>query len=176
MSKKQDVSNEKVVSSKDFSKLEESLKKKTTILLIHAVWCGHCMHFKPEWAKLTASLTGIKFMSIESSVLEQLKTKNPSLFKYVTETSTSKGIYFPKLIIFKNGKKIEYQGNRDVATLTAYLEKLKPKTKTTTKKNSIIAAPIKHKKIGEEVIMQPSVIQTNIPALIDKMVAKLLNM
>jgi len=99
----------KVLTHKDFGKLEEKIKSKNTILLIHATWCMHCKIFKPKWNEFGKKITSdkdikksdIQVFEIESENLNKLAKSHPSVFNYIAKTAKSPDVYFPKVIVFK---------------------------------------------------------------------------
>ena len=85
-------------------KLYES--KKPTICLIHAVWCGHCVAFKPEWNKIKKSKYNTA--DIESSEIDDFKTT-----KIAKKILPKDGqLYFPMIIVILCGKIYTYNGKR----------------------------------------------------------------
>lgn len=127
----------KIVRDKDLNKLYDLVTKKTTFLLLHATWCLHCQMFIPVWGRVVEQASRdkitdhIQFISIESAQLEKLESKNPSLYDYLTKTSKSNSVYFPKLMIFKKaGERIQksaYENGRDEQSLLKYIVSKLPK-------------------------------------------------
>jgi len=71
------------------------------ITLYHAVWCGHCVNFQPEWEKLK-QLAKEKNIKTESYEAEQDK-----------DVMQKDGIRaFPTIMLQINDDKIEYVGER----------------------------------------------------------------
>jgi thiol-disulfide isomerase/thioredoxin len=97
-----------VVTTKDIASLKDKIRSKNTVLLIHATWCGHCQIFKPEWEKLVSGNSKnkkIQLLSIESEVFQKLREKDPKLADYLSKTTSSPQLYFPKIMIFSKGDK-----------------------------------------------------------------------
>lgn len=95
------------------------------ILLVHAVWCGHCQHFMPDFHKIAnrakqsnLPIVFAKFESDESSqeAIKRFNEKHPKF--------SVKG--FPTLLIFKHGDCIsQYNGSRDPDSLFNFVRSLR---------------------------------------------------
>jgi len=76
----------------------------------YATWCGHCQHLAPIWEELANNISSLK-----SEVL---------IAKYEASEILPKGITvegFPTIILFKNGKQIPYEGNREINDFKDFL-------------------------------------------------------
>merc|ERR1712189_59921 len=83
-----------------------------TFVKFFAPWCGHCRSLAPTWDLLSTKFAGkVKIAEVDC-------TQNQSLCKRYRIDG------YPTLILFKDGKPIhEYQGGRDIKTLTNFIEK-----------------------------------------------------
>jgi thiol-disulfide isomerase/thioredoxin len=125
----------------NLKKLDKLLFKENTILLNHATWCGHCQMFRPEWDTFKTRVgKKVNVVEIESSALESLRN-TPRLYKKAVAKDGV--VYFPMLMVFventgKASSKRMYEGNRDAASLEAYVTKnikSSPKVKEQKKKS-----------------------------------------
>lgn len=112
-------------------KLDKLVTTKTTIILIHALWCGHCREFVPnQWAEFKKTCgKSIHVVELESSVLEALKSHKELAKKILPK---GQGIYFPMMIVFtskgeKRVKKIVPPGTRQPEDIKAFIQKLSSK-------------------------------------------------
>merc|ERR1712189_159752 len=83
-----------------------------TFVKFFAPWCGHCRSLAPTWDLLSTKFAGkVKIAEVDC-------TQSQSLCKRYRIDG------YPTLILFKDGKPIhEYQGGRDIKTLTNFIEK-----------------------------------------------------
>lgn len=113
----------KSITIEDIPTLRERLSAKTTVLLLHANWCGHCQLLKPIWTKaITTALNTqgvdehVNFMDMEENVLSEINNRDQDLFAYVASSAKSKDVYFPKIMIFTKTKtgtrRSAYEGSR----------------------------------------------------------------
>ena len=123
------------VAPSHFDGLEKMIRGKNTIVLIHAKWCGHCIHFQPTWAKFATAVakselaTHVQLLSIESDVLTELRNTKKATYNYILTGSTKHepdSLYFPKLMVFNKALKktsaSEYTAGRSLAELKQYVE------------------------------------------------------
>jgi len=81
----------------------------TWMIEFYAPWCGHCKNLAPTWGKLGTELksTSIKVAKVDC-------TTN-------AETCQSLGVGgYPTIKIFKDGKPNDYNGGRDLESLTQF--------------------------------------------------------
>jgi len=98
------------------TKLTETMKnkpkRKFTIKLFYADWCGHCKNFKPIWNELKNKYSNnITFIEIDCS------TESPQI-EYV------KG--YPTVSVYKNYNEYvgNYKGMKDKISFEAFIKKL----------------------------------------------------
>ena len=84
---------------------------KDVFVKFYAPWCGHCVRMQPAWEALSEANTGAVIAEIDVTLNEDVAEKNQV-----------EG--FPTIKLFtkadKSGK--EYNGGRDVASLTAFVK------------------------------------------------------
>lgn len=171
------------VQVKDFVKLKSLLLSKSSIVLIYYKECLHCKYFKPVWKSFTESTKSVQFFAIEYEVLQDLEKTDKQLFYYVTLTSPKNmDLYFPKLVVFKKGKssvtRQEYKGEKNVATLTAYVNKNLLKLHESDKQEVSISFPrggqsVEKRNLNEQIM---GVSRKHLPSLVDKLIAKYLGL
>jgi thiol-disulfide isomerase/thioredoxin len=83
---------------------------KPFMLLIHQEWCGHCVHFMPDYLKLSNMTNRFNFFKLNGDLLN----KNTALSNQLKVEG------YPT-ILFGNEKGLiveEYNGNRDIVSLS----------------------------------------------------------
>ena len=90
--------------------IEQENYSNDNIVLYYADWCGHCKQFMPEWENAANQLgSKIRFTKI-NCVNDKKRCENESI----------KG--FPTVILYRNGKKMEFNGERTVDGLKKFIE------------------------------------------------------
>jgi protein disulfide-isomerase-like protein len=85
-----------------------ALENKPKLVLFKAEWCGHCRNFKPTWEAMKNSLTNIDFKTYDADNDESVMSKY--------------GIQgFPTIVLEKNDKVIEYNGERSVDNIIQFV-------------------------------------------------------
>jgi thiol-disulfide isomerase/thioredoxin len=80
------------------------------ILEIYSPTCPHCIEFAPKYETLSEIYAGkIKFIKIDGS--------NPSNYRNLTSV-----FGFPTMMIYDDGKLFEYKGEREVESITFFIE------------------------------------------------------
>jgi len=137
------LSFENDVSDSDISKVDSLLGgTKTTVLLNHANYCGHCHAMRGEF-ELFKQKTNANIVEIESSSLGSFQRK-PSIYKKI---KSDEGIYFPMIIIYvaradKKPLKKLYKGPRTAEGLHSFIKESEDKLKAKAKPK---AKPLKKK-------------------------------
>ncbi|VDN04299.1 unnamed protein product [Thelazia callipaeda] len=80
------------------------------LVKFYASWCGHCKKLAPEYEKAAQQLkgNGIVLAEVDSIVEHNLSSEHD-----ITG--------YPKLIIFRNKRKFDYNGPRDAAGIVSYM-------------------------------------------------------
>ena len=82
------------------------------LVLYYAPWCGHCKKFLPEWKRLEAKgIPGVTLTAV-NAVEEKAKAQEAGVKGY------------PTIILYKNGKKNVYSGNRTVEAIESWVKGL----------------------------------------------------
>lgn len=108
----------------DKTNFEENIKSGVVFVKFFAPWCGHCKSLAPTWEELAN-----KFEDEDSVTVAHVDcTADGNVNK---ELCNSQGVNgFPTLHIYKDGEKAEeFSGKRDLASLTAFIEKHQAATK-----------------------------------------------
>lgn len=97
---------------------------KIEVTLLHADWCGYCKDFMPKWDELVKSM-----QSNKNVALQKIEASDISFSQHGTINGEPvKG--FPTIKIKIDGKELEYQGERSVDALRAYINTLVSKSKS----------------------------------------------
>lgn len=85
------------------------------LMFFSAEWCGHCKDFKPVWKNLVREMEKEPYKN--NIILQNYDNEEDSkMFKKYNVTQ------FPTLILKKeDGTTVEFEGNRDVKTLTSFI-------------------------------------------------------
>ena len=81
-----------------------------SFVLFSSSTCPHCIDMKPEWKKLEANnaSNGVRVLNVEDD----------------DETFAKAGVMgFPTMALFKDGKAIEYNGERKADAMSAFISK-----------------------------------------------------
>lgn len=156
MSTTSKTSGAKEVIAKDIKKLHKMVSAKTSsIVLLYANWCMHCISFKPTWETVSNFVNKnkdikqhVQMLQIESSTLSEIERVNPELYEYMTTTTTSPEKYFPKIMVFmndKNGKQKKgvFEGDRSETALKKLIMSKVPKES----KKVVVQKPVKEPKV-----------------------------
>ena len=84
--------------------------KKDKLYFFKANWCGHCNNFKPIWSQLENSnlKNKVEFITLDSEVNKnEMKKYNIS--------------GYPTIILKKEDKHIEYEGERSINAIEKFL-------------------------------------------------------
>ena len=92
---------------------------KIQIVAFLANWCGFCEQFKPEWQKF-------KNMAKNKLINGVIATASDKSMGSLKCNNKING--FPTIRIFKNGKHMDYNGERDSKHLTNYVKNLESKS------------------------------------------------
>lgn len=85
---------------------------KPVFVKMYAPWCGHCKRLAPTWEELSKKYTQASVVKVDCTI-EQALCQAQGIRGYPTL------MYFPK-----GSKEAEkYQGARDIAAMSAWLEK-----------------------------------------------------
>jgi len=114
------------VDKKSLDKLKSNIKKEgATIILYHWHNCGHCHRFMPIWDELKTSLkNSYNFYDIEYSKMQEA----PSVFGKINS--------FPTIRMYLTNGKLNYDGNRDVDSMSRFIKSHIPDKKSSSKPKS----------------------------------------
>ena len=113
------------VDKKSLNKLQSEIKKDgATIILYHWNNCGHCHRFMPNWYELKSMLGNLyNFYDIEYSKMQEA----PTVFGNIQS--------FPTIRMYLTNDKINYDGSRDIATLSKFIKSNVPPKKSLSQKS-----------------------------------------
>ena len=80
------------------------------LILFYADWCGHCQHMKPDW-ETAKNMLKVKAPNL---IIEEVEHSAPKNDKY----PQIKG--YPTIMFFKDGKYIEYKGDRSTNSIVDF--------------------------------------------------------
>lgn len=86
------------------------------LVLYYADWCGHCKTFKPKWDEFAAKYDGAQVGDYKVSVTKVDCEAQPELAKGVDIQG------YPTVVMYKDGEKIVYNGERTTAGLEQFLQ------------------------------------------------------
>jgi hypothetical protein len=116
--------NEADFTKDNVKKVSDSLKKKTTVVLHHADFCGHCHAMRSEFEdfKRKKEANVVEFESNSLDTLQRYKT----IYNRVTPPDRS--IYFPMIFIFikrvgKSPLRKQFKQERTSAALSSFIHK-----------------------------------------------------
>jgi thiol-disulfide isomerase/thioredoxin len=113
------------VDKNSIDKLKSKIKKEgATIILYHWNSCGHCHRFMPDWNQLKSMYGNLyNFYDIEYSKMQEA----PSTFGNIHS--------FPTIRMYLTNRKINYDGNRDISTLSNFIKSNVPPKKSLSQKS-----------------------------------------
>ena len=81
------------------------------IVLYYVPWCPHCKNIMPEWNKLEQNMQGT-----QTEVKKVDCEANPEAAKQNNVDG------FPTIILFKNGKALNYEGDRTMEEIKSFIQ------------------------------------------------------
>lgn len=87
------------------------------LVLYYADWCGHCQTLKPKWDELAAKYNGTQVGGYNVTI----DKVNGDEFPEKTQELQIKG--FPTIIMYKDGEKTVYTGDRSMESLEEFVRK-----------------------------------------------------
>ena len=110
------------VDKKSLDNLKSNIKKRgATIILYHWNNCGHCHRFMPIWDELKSMLkNAYNFHDIEYSKMQEA----PAAFGNIQS--------FPTIRMYLTNGKINYEGNRDINSLSSFIKSNVPDLKSSS--------------------------------------------
>ncbi|KAG8820676.1 hypothetical protein FRC19_008676 [Serendipita sp. 401] len=97
----------------------ERIASQPTFVKFYAPWCGHCQKLAPKWVDLAERLKGV------INVAEV----NCDAHGTVCREQEIEG--YPTVVLYLNGKKIEYTGSKSVSAMEEYIRKaMSPRIET----------------------------------------------
>jgi len=111
------------VDKNSLDKLKSDIKSNGgTIILYHWNRCGHCLSFMPVWQQLRNMLNDrYRFYDIELETLQ----KAPAEFGNIHS--------FPTIRMYSTNGKINYDGNRDISSISSFIKENIPKSLSLSK-------------------------------------------
>ena len=116
------LEKEQHVDAKSTQEILDKTSRGNSVVLNHWTQCGHCIMFKPEWEKFRKDMVGEKeltLISIEMSAARPLFSNSAILQNKLSDQGQ---LYFPMIIVFVDGKKYMYQGERTAEALKKFYE------------------------------------------------------
>ena len=107
------ISKDQLGGKKKLNKELNNKELENKLYFFKAEWCGHCKNFKPVWNQLKKKYKkDIEFIEMDSDI-------NKKEF-------LDWGIQgFPTIIFRKNTNAIEYNGNRDIKSISKFCNEMK---------------------------------------------------
>lgn len=99
-------------------------EKDIHVVLVHALWCGHCKALMPEWKKMTKQVKRDRKLDAKCKVVTiEMNQQDAELPKY-KEMIGNKDIDipgYPTIFFVKNGMLNDYTGGRNSAELVDWI-------------------------------------------------------
>lgn len=121
--KKENNQKEKVesfsnINPSEISILEPSKLQENEIVIVkfYAPWCGYCKKLSPEWDKLTQNYHN---KTINNNTIKVQKLNCEENKK---EGSRHKVAGYPTIRIYKKGKQLEFEDDRDYNSISKFIE------------------------------------------------------
>jgi len=86
------------------------------LVIVKAEWCGHCKRALPEFEKLVASSP----MKLKDGSAVTIRMLDEKANKSEVEPLNVRG--FPTILLFKDGTRLEYEGERTYNGVMSFLE------------------------------------------------------
>uniref|UniRef100_A0A6C0LG02 Thioredoxin domain-containing protein n=1 Tax=viral metagenome TaxID=1070528 RepID=A0A6C0LG02_9ZZZZ len=103
------------VDNENLEKLKDKIRANGAVILYHWNSCGHCNRLMPVWADLINRFADRQFYQIELNYMQQA----PHEFGRINS--------FPHITAYRDGEKINYNGSRDLESLSTFVKSnLKP--------------------------------------------------
>lgn len=101
------------------SNFDEKIKEGVVFVKFFAPWCGHCKRLAPTWEQLAE-----EFQARDDVTIAHVDcTADNNVNRELCDGQGVNG--FPTLLIYKNGVKVdEYNGNRELADLQTFVQKI----------------------------------------------------
>ena len=131
------------VDKSSLDKLKNDIKSNGgTIILYHWNRCGHCLSFMPVWQQLRNMLNDrYRFYDIELETLQ----KAPAEFGNINS--------FPTIRMYSTNGKINYDGNRDISSISSFIKENIPKSLSLSKsQEKPLKTPVVKKAVVKKVV------------------------
>lgn len=126
---KLEFKQESDVTASKLKKFEDVLDNRTTVVLHHSEYCGHCIAMRDEFNKFKSE-TKHHVVEIEGGALSKV-SQNKKIYSKVGPKDGQ--MYFPMILVFirretmVTPKKIEYQGPRTAEGLSGFIKEQQQK-------------------------------------------------
>jgi thiol-disulfide isomerase/thioredoxin len=121
------------VDKENISKLKDNINHNGAVILYYWNSCGHCHRLMPIWNELLDKYNNRQFYQIELDYMQQA----PNEFRRITS--------FPHITAYYNGNKVIYDGDRNINSLSSFIEKYLPVLKKSSKSPSKSASKLPSK-------------------------------
>ena len=129
--------------SQSVTMIKKCSKSGCTVILSHSRWCSHCIAFKPQWDIFEKNPgKGVDTISIEAD-----SYKNgivPDLYKLLSDNNQ---MYYPMIILFVDGKRYLYNGERSAVALKSFVASKRKESKAPAAKKPVVKAPAAKKPV-----------------------------
>jgi thioredoxin-like negative regulator of GroEL len=115
------------MSSQSMEESFQNNKEEPRIVLYYVPWCPHCKNVMPEWNKLEKEMSTEKQEENETKTETKTETEKVKVEKVNCEEKPEEAQKqnvegFPTIILFKDGKVLNYEGERTMESLKEFIE------------------------------------------------------
>lgn len=127
-----------------YEQLHASILQESTIVFVHAHWCPFTVQFYPIWRALKKTLygnTSLRIYEIDDGAIGWIRQNKKQLFQRIAEQfqpDSQYKIFFPTVLMYVNGKRHKFTGERTQESIALWINKLLLKSQTRTRSRATL--------------------------------------